>query len=198
MELRASAQSSHNYNEQFICRIVFDSESLGDAAYKDVRTYGKDLGYGDPYDFIRNPTNESWDVWLDCSDLPLVIRMANNQKGRITWWNDRFLDRPDMDIPYFIPTKPKEEKEGCYIATCVYGSYDCPEVWTLRRYRDLTLDKTWYGRWFIRTYYSFSPVLVRWFGETLWFKEFFHTILDSFISKLKSRGFKDTPYVDKY
>lgn len=24
------------------------------------------------------------------------------------------------------------EKNGCYIATCVYGSYDCPQVWTLR------------------------------------------------------------------
>ncbi len=28
------------------------------------------------------------------------------------------------------------KKNGCYIATCVYGSYDCPEVWTLRRFRD--------------------------------------------------------------
>ena len=25
---------------------------------------------------------------------------------------------------------------GCYVATCIYGSYDCPQVWTLRRYRD--------------------------------------------------------------
>ena len=28
------------------------------------------------------------------------------------------------------------KKQGCYIATCVYGSYDCPQVWILRRYRD--------------------------------------------------------------
>lgn len=27
-------------------------------------------------------------------------------------------------------------RKGCYVATCVYGSYDCPEVWTLRRFRD--------------------------------------------------------------
>ena len=31
------------------------------------------------------------------------------------------------------------QKRGCYVATAVYGSYDCPEVWTLRRYRDDTL-----------------------------------------------------------
>jgi len=30
---------------------------------------------------------------------------------------------------------------GCYIATAVYGSYNCPEVWTLRRYRDIKLKK---------------------------------------------------------
>ena len=33
---------------------------------------------------------------------------------------------------------------GCYVATAVYGSYDCPQVWTLRRYRDDTLAETWY------------------------------------------------------
>ena len=27
----------------------------------------------------------------------------------------------------------------CYVATAVYGSYDCPEVWTLRRFRDVCL-----------------------------------------------------------
>ena len=31
---------------------------------------------------------------------------------------------------------------GCYVATCVYGSYDCPQVWTLRRFRDNTLAET--------------------------------------------------------
>ena len=30
----------------------------------------------------------------------------------------------------------RKKKQGCYVATCVYGSYDCPQVWTLRRYRD--------------------------------------------------------------
>lgn len=41
-----------------------------------------------------------------------------------------------------------EIKGGCYIATFVYGSYDCSQVWTLRRFRDNTLDETWYGRFF--------------------------------------------------
>ena len=36
--------------------------------------------------------------------------------------------------------------EGCYIATCVYGSYDCPQVWVLRRFCDETLKQHALGR----------------------------------------------------
>lgn len=63
-------------------------------------------------------------------------------------------------------------KAGCYIATCVYGSYDCPQVWTLRRYRDSVLSKSWYGRAFIKLYYKVSPILVKWFGNSITFKAF--------------------------
>ena len=87
---------------------------------------------------------------------------------------------------------------GCYIATAVYGSYNCPEVWTLRRFRDNTLDATWYGRAFIQTYYAVSPTLVKWFGETSWFKELWRKPLDKLVASLKCKGVEDTPYTDKY
>lgn len=86
---------------------------------------------------------------------------------------------------------------GCYVATCVYGSYDCPQVWTLRRFRDNTLASTWYGRAFIRTYYAVSPTLVKWFGHTDWFKNLWRGKLDALIRKLQSEGVEDTPYSDK-
>ena len=91
-----------------------------------------------------------------------------------------------------------ESNDGCYVATCVYGSYDCPQVWTLRRYRDYTLAKTWYGRAFIRTYYAISPTLVKWFGHTDWFKNTWKPYLDRMVKKLNSIGFEDTPYNDKH
>lgn len=90
------------------------------------------------------------------------------------------------------------EPRGCYVATAVYGSYDCPEVWTLRRFRDNMLDRTWYGRAFIRAYYAVSPALVRWFGTTGWFRSLFKAPLDRFVRKLRQRGVQDTPYQDKY
>ena len=79
-------------------------------------------------------------------------------------------------------------KSGCYIATAVYGSYDCPEVWALRRFRDNTLDRTWYGRAFIRTYYAVSPTLVRWFGKDSWFQALFRPLLDRLVVRLRQNG----------
>lgn len=86
---------------------------------------------------------------------------------------------------------------GCYVATAVYGSYDCPQVWTLRRFRDNTLASTWYGRAFIRTYYAISPTLVKWFGHTAWFKNMWRSKLDRMVEALQKQGVDSTPYQDR-
>lgn len=91
----------------------------------------------------------------------------------------------------------KEKSGGCYIATAVYGSYDCPQVWTLRRFRDLTLKRTWYGRLFIRIYYAVSPTLVKCFGDANWFKNFWKPMLDRMVNALNANGVNDKPYEDK-
>lgn len=85
---------------------------------------------------------------------------------------------------------------GCYVATAVYGSYDCPQVWTLRRFRDNTLAKTWYGRTFIKMYYAVSPALVKWYGHTEWFKKIWQGKLDRMVAKLQADGVESTPYED--
>lgn len=89
-------------------------------------------------------------------------------------------------------------KQGCYVATCVYNSYDCPEVWRLRRYRDYYLDNHWWGKIFIKLYYSISPTLVKVFGKQKWFKSFTKKILDKKINKLDEEGYESTQYNDKY
>ena len=88
-------------------------------------------------------------------------------------------------------------KKGCYVATCVYGSYDCPQVWTLRRFRDETLAATWYGRAFIRCYYAVSPTLVRLFGGQRWFRAIWKPRLDGMVRRLNGQGVADTPYQDR-
>lgn len=71
----------------------------------------------------------------------------------------------------------------CYIATAVYGSYDCDEVIILRKFRDEKLKKSLVGRTFIKIYYALSPMLVRKFGKRDTFKKFWRKKLDSFIQR---------------
>ena len=87
--------------------------------------------------------------------------------------------------------------DGCYIATDVYGSYDCPEVWTLRRFRDEYLKGSVFGRLFVRFYYAVSPGLVRRVGGRDFFRKPVKRVLDQFVIHLKNKGFQDTPYDDR-
>lgn len=102
----------------------------------------------------------------------------------------------ELNPEYIIPQITKPESDGCYIATAVYGSYDCSEVWVLRRFRDHILAKRWYGRIFIKIYYATSPTLVEYFGNTMWFKNTCKKPLDRFVAKLRRNGIKNTPYQD--
>lgn len=108
-------------------------------------------------------------------------------------WKRKYYNYFNCLIEYY----PVVKKRGCYVATAVYGSYDCPQVWTLRRYRDYTLAETWHGRAFIHTYYAISPTLVKWFGNTTWFKKLWRGKLDKMVKRLNNDGVLNTPYEDR-
>jgi len=57
--------------------------------------------------------------------------------------------------------KQTNKKSGCYIATAVYGSYDCDEVLKLRRFRDDYLASFFLGKLFICFYYIVSPLFAK-------------------------------------
>ena len=92
--------------------------------------------------------------------------------------------------------RSRRKKSGCYVATAVYGSYDCPQVWVLRRYRDYTLSESFWGRMFIRIYYAVSPIIVKLFGRTKWFNNLFRKKLNKMVYKLQSKGYSDERYED--
>lgn len=87
-------------------------------------------------------------------------------------------------------------KTGCYVATAIYHSYNCPEVYCLRRYRDYYLKKHLFGRMFIRFYYFVSPTMVKLFGKTKMFNNLFKPFLDKRVAKLKKKGYSSLPYND--
>lgn len=81
------------------------------------------------------------------------------------------------------------KKEGCYIATAVYGSYDCPQVWVLRNYRDKAIARHFCGRIFIRAYYFISPILVKKFSGSQWFIHLWRGVLDAIVGHLLKQGY---------
>jgi hypothetical protein len=102
-----------------------------------------------------------------------------------------------QDVKTWVARNGGETKSGgCYVATAVYGSYDCPQVWTLRRYRDNHLGSSWCGRLFIKAYYAASPMLVRLFAESSWFNAALRPPLDKLVARLGHQGYNDTPYYD--
>lgn len=90
----------------------------------------------------------------------------------------------------------EKKKKGCYVATCVFGSYECPEVRTLRRFRDTYLQNNIFGRAFIKVYYKLSPIAVKLFGNTVWFNKFFKNRLNKLVNRLNEKGYKNTEYTD--
>lgn len=151
------------------------------------------------------------DYLLKTKIYPNGREMSLYQGDRVEYINDlknMYEEIQKIDSGFVAPSLPSdtayvsgdssnESSGGCYVATCVYGSYDCPQVWTLRRYRDETLSSTWFGRLFIKTYYAVSPTIVRWFGETEWFKHIWKGKLDKMVERLQSSGVESTPYEDR-
>lgn len=177
------------------------------------------------YEFtIKNEYKEIEDIILSQCDFALSVLDAQTKKygcfenayGCYTlggYFADQCYENASVIVSYKNKIKPSflpgnlispdkggtgAEKNGCYIATCVYGSYNCPQVWTLRRFRDCTLREKWYGRTFIKCYYALSPALVKLFGTRNWFKNFWKFCLDKLVADLNEKGIKDTYYEDRY
>ena len=152
-------------------------------------------------------------VFHNCENLRQVIIGRNCKKinprifdggntstvNAVLYYPDDFqyIDKIPQNIKAMPLSKLKRnDGKGCYVATCIYGSYDCPAVWTLRRYRDNTLAQNSFGRLFVRTYYAISPTIVKLFGNQLWFHKLFKRPLDKIVEKLKNNGVENTPYND--
>jgi hypothetical protein len=76
--------------------------------------------------------------------------------------------------------------EGCYIATSVYGSYEAPEVILLRKFRDKYLNSNFFGRGFVKIYYSTSPTFVEMTKDMKQLNSFIKRIFDIFLKKTRN------------
>lgn len=175
-------------------KLIIFSNSNASESDKLVRKKAKASLYCNMLNSMIVSNGKTWSLWCG------VESRQNLYNDLMELVDEIKKTDPSYELPVSVSAegKPQQQKSGgCYVATCVYGSYDCPQVWTLRRYRDDTLGSTWYGRLFIRTYYAISPTLVKWFGKTNWFKKLWKGKLDRMVAKLQNNGVEDTPYEDK-
>lgn len=170
--------------------------------YANICSLCRDIVYAGGNNIISIFGDQYADIAVACWQLGVrqhnilngIFKNKQQNAAIINSYNEKIRK---YDTSYQAPKTNMKQDSGCYVATAVYGSYNCPQVWTLRRFRDLTLAKTWYGRTFIHLYYTISPTLVKWFGHTDWFKKIWRRPLDHMVKTLNSKGFKNTPYEDK-
>lgn len=117
---------------------------------------------------------------------------ANSMKANLHNASSSVRDTPPTTVPANPApvTTPSKKKEGCYIATAVYGSYNAPEVLDLRRFRDENLQKTVLGRWFIRTYYHWSPAVAEKLRYAKYLNRMVRKILDRWVVRLDTKTHK--------
>jgi hypothetical protein len=73
---------------------------------------------------------------------------------------------------------------ACYIATAVYGDYNCPQVMVLRSFRDNYLLNYKFGKVFVDYYYQHSPNLVRKFNKYKILNSIIKCSLDNFVRNI--------------
>lgn len=115
-------------------------------------------------------------------------------------WSDRLVDNERSaqgPAQQTLSASTTSDSTGhCYIATAVYGSYDCAQVRVLRRFRDEILANHFLGRSFIHLYYAVSPTLVKWFKNSDFIVNLWRKQLNSLVQRLKEDGIDDAPYTD--
>ena len=75
----------------------------------------------------------------------------------------------------------------CFIAVSLYGSYDCAEVNTLRRFRDDVLSRNPGGRLLVGSYYRVSPAAAKWVQDKPRVRKLLKASCDSFVKILSAR-----------
>lgn len=141
---------------------------------------------------LKQKVNEAWDVTTTIGgmDLKSDFRLRyNTNRSSLSSLKSQLINVTPINN-YNRPTatysKPKSSNNsGCYIATMAYGSYNHPQVLILREFRDEVLQKTSFGRMFIKYYYHYSPKLVEQLKDKKQVNYIFRRLLNLFISLIK-------------
>jgi hypothetical protein len=134
---------------------------------------------------LKTKVNEAWDVTTSIGSMDLRQDFRTQYNQNRTSLSNLKTQLAAANTGGGSSGGGNNGSSGCYIATMAYGDYDHPQVMILRQFRDEVLDNSDVGKWFIKTYYHYSPKLV----EKLKSKRRINTIirktLNQFIKLIK-------------
>lgn len=108
--------------------------------------------------------------------------------------NDEEIDENAFKLKYGLKEQIEKlrtefaktsKKEGCYIATAIYGSYSAKEVRQLCKFRDEVLLQNVIGKWFVKIYYLLSPPIAKYLKNVNWLNKRVKMLLDYFVKRLE-------------
>lgn len=109
---------------------------------------------------LKERVNEAWDVTTTIGSMDLRQDFRTRYTQNRTSLSNLKTQLAAVNTGGGRSGGGSSGSSGCYIATMAYGDYDHPQVMILRQFRDEVLDKSALGKWFIKTYYHYSPKLV--------------------------------------
>lgn len=109
---------------------------------------------------LKERVNEAWDVTTTIGSMDLRQDFRTRYTQNRTSLSNLKTQLAAVNTGGGRSSGGSSGSSGCYIATMAYGDYDHPQVMILRQFRDEVLDKSAFGKWFIKTYYHYSPKLV--------------------------------------
>lgn len=93
---------------------------------------------------------------LKMIDPIFYVNEIKLREGNLWNYRQEVINLIKAQNPEFVINEPAS-KDGCFIATAVYGNYNAHEVIELRAFRDNFLRRYQIGRKFIKIYYRYSP-----------------------------------------
>ena len=109
---------------------------------------------------LKERVNEAWDVTTTIGSMDLRQDFRTRYTQNRNSLSNLKTQLAAVNTGGGRSSGGSSGSSGCYIATMAYGDYDHPQVMILRQFRDEVLDKSAFGKWFIKTYYHYSPRLV--------------------------------------
>jgi hypothetical protein len=134
---------------------------------------------------LKERVNEAWDVTTTIGSMDLRQDFRARYTQNRTSLSNLKTQLAAVNTGGVRSSGGGSGSSGCYIATMAYGDYDHPQVMILRQFRDEVLDKSTFGKWFIRTYYRYSPKLVEKLKNQRTVNSIIRKALNQFIKLIK-------------